>query len=164
MSTRLYLADPTDVGNLLSSLIGRSVTVKRLATCAAPRGAFVVGAYAHDDDTRAGIAWLDIPAAAGAAAGLTLMGAVVVDECVHGGRLFAPLDENVREVLNICARLFATPGGERVYLRDVHLPPGKLPADLTALLGRPPATLQLDVTIAGYRAGRMGLIAGPGRA
>lgn len=154
------LPEAAAINTLFSALIGRPVVVKRIVKPAVPRTAMVVAVYARDDESRVGIIWLDLAAAASAAGGLALLGAKQIDDSVRAGRLLEPLDEHVREVLNVCGRFFSSPGSSRVSLHAVHLPPSKLPADLAALIGRPPATVQVDITITGYLSGKMGLIAG----
>jgi hypothetical protein len=157
MST--FLSDPTAVAKLLSNLVDKAVNVKKLTTTPAPRGVFVVASYAHDDGSGAGICWLDMAAAGSIAAALTLTPVSMVDESIKGGKLVAPLDENVREVLNICARLFSPVESHRVYLSEVYLPPAKVPATLTTAIGKPQSTIQVDVIIPGYRPGKMGFVA-----
>jgi hypothetical protein len=150
------LPEITEVSRLFTDLSGRPAAAKRILPPAAPRGAMVVATYANDGGGRVGVFWLDLVAAASLAAALTLMSSGVADDSVRAGKLLDPLDENVREVLNICARLFSTPTSQRVFLRDVYLPPAKLPADLTALVARTQATLQAEVTITGYKVGKLG--------
>lgn len=157
MST--FLPEPPVVAKLLSNLMDKSVSVKRISPAPAPRGVLVVASYAHDDGSSAGICWLDMPAACSMAAALTLTPVSIVDESVKAGKLLAPLDENVREVLNICARLFSPVESGRVYLSEVYLPPAKVPATLTTALGRPTSTVQVDMTVPGYRPGKMGFVA-----
>ena len=157
MST--FLSEPTAVAKLLSNLMDKSVSVKRINPTPAPRGVIVVASYAHDDGSSAGICWLDMPAAGSMAAALTLTPASIVDESIKAGKLLAPLDENVREVLNICARLFSPVESQRVYMSEVYLPPAKVPATLMTAIGRPTATVQIDMVVPGYRAGKMGFVA-----
>jgi hypothetical protein len=159
MSTATFLSDPIAVGKLLFNLMDRPVNVKRITPTPAPRGVLVVASYAHDDGSSAGICWMDMPAAGSAAAALTLTPVSIVDESVKSGKLLAPLDENVREVLNICARLFASAESHRVYLSEVYLPPAKVPATLMASIAKPATTIQVDMAINGYRPGKMGFIA-----
>jgi hypothetical protein len=103
--------------------------------------------------------WVDIPAGASLAAALTLAPAKMVEECVRAGRLVEPLDDNVREVFNICTRLFTGPDSPRVVLGDVHFPPARPPTELAALLLHPPHGIQVELSITGYKPGKMGLIA-----
>ena len=155
----IFLSEPTAVAKLLSSLIDKAVSVKRISPTPAPRGVFVVAAYSHDDGTGAGICWLDLPAAGSIAAALTLTPVSIVDDSVKAGKLLPPLDENVREVLNICARLFSPVESQRVYLSEVYLPPTKVPATLASAIGRPASTIQVDMIVPGYRPGKMGFVA-----
>jgi hypothetical protein len=154
------LPDPIAVSKLLTSLMDRSVAVKRITQPVAPKGVVVVAAYATDDGACGGLCWLDLAAAGSAAAALTLTPVALVDESVRGSRLASPLDENVREVLNICATLFTGVGSHRVYLSEVYLPPAKPPATLANAIARatPQATVQIDMTITGYRPGKMGFV------
>jgi len=150
------LPDINEVIRLFTDLSGRPTAAKRITAPAAPRGAMVVATYARDDNARVGVCWLDLPAAASLAAAHTLMPAGGADVSGRAGRLLDPRDENNREVLNISARLFTGPSSLRVFLRDVHLPPTKLPPDLTTLVARTSSTLQVEMTITGYKPGKLG--------
>jgi hypothetical protein len=158
-ATTPSLPDAPAIGTLLGSLAGRVVAAKRIPSPVPPRGGVVIGVYLHEDKTRSGLLWVDIPAGASLAAALTLAPAKMVEECVRAGRLVEPLDDNVREVFNICTRLFTGPDSPRVVLGDVHFPPARPPTELAALLLHPPHGIQVELSITGYKPGKMGLIA-----
>lgn len=154
MSAPVPLPDSRAVATLLGDLVMRGVTTKASSTTnIRPPG--ILGTYVHDDGQVCAACWMDLAAAASVGACLTLIPSGVVDESIRSGSLVDNLAENAREILNVCARLFTREGSPRVSLQNVT---SDLPPDAAELIAKPRASLHLDLTVVGYRGGRISLL------
>lgn len=150
----LVLPPPASLANLLRDLFGRAVTAKKAAG-PFPAGPRVVGAYTRDDGTLSAVCALDLQLSAHLGAALTMLPAGVAEEAIKAGALSPALLESVHEVLNVASRWFNQPKAPRVVLKEVHV--AALPPPVEALVQKPPKTTDVELTIQGYKGGRLAL-------
>jgi len=148
------------VAGLLGALYGKSVDVEGCgAVSPRPRAPSVVAAYYDRQGVFEAVCLCDLAFAAGAGAALSLMPADVAVRCVRRQELDEYVLQNLHEVLNVAAQLFSVGHGGGLVLRGFYLLPGALPDEVSALLQSPAARLDIQVTISGYRPGKMALLA-----
>jgi hypothetical protein len=154
------LPTPKAVRDLLLDLLGRNVEVTAVPDMyAPPRNEPATLAVYVDDGMRTMAvvaADLQFSAYVGAAIGLVPKGGA--DAAIEDGELSPLLQDNLSEVLNICASLLNTPGQPHVRLHAAYapgvVPPGDVPAFATVLGQR----LDLTVEVGGYGKGRFSII------
>ena len=153
---------PKLVRDLLEDLLGRQVDV-RPGEPLSPEDdrATTVAVYVDDSLTLrlVGVADLAFSAYAGASIGLVPVGGAEL--AIEERSLPSTIEENLYEVLNICASLLNAEGLPHVKLHAVHYPGSVPPPQAHAMactLGR---RLDLVVDIAGYGTGRFSLVGMP---
>lgn len=158
MTAAWHLPLPDQVAPLLRDLLGRQVSTAK-AKGPMPSGAMVVATYVVDEGPLSALCVLDFQLAAHVGAALMMMPAGVADESVRAKKLDETLLENAREVLNIGSRWFMPPEAPHVKMADVYVlqPGGAVPAPVAALMKAPPKSVAVEVTIAGYKGGRLTL-------
>ncbi len=144
------------VQELVSGLLGKRAAVKD-GKAFAPGGTSpaIVGVYKRDDEVIAGLVVMDIPLAANAAAALVLIPPGVAGESARSGKLSENLLENVKELLNVCSRLFVGPGTPHVRMKATCLVPPAAPPEIAGFLAKPNSRMDLELSIPGYAGGRM---------
>lgn len=152
------LPAPKEVRDTLSELLGRDVTVQ-LDNPPSSDEVPVAAVFVHDDLSTAGMVGFGLAAAANIAAALGLVPPGGAQACVEDGELSPMLGDNLAEVCNVLTGLFRKPGGRHVKLHRVHLNPADTPPDVRAYLVALGNRLDLSVTVAGYGAGTVSLVA-----
>jgi len=152
------LATPEAVGRLLGGITGRAATVKKSAgpldlNALAPK---VYGVYRDADKEDVGLCVMDYPLAAYAGGAMVLFPKSVIDEAIKGGAFSEGLQDTVQEILNVCAQMFT---GSHMILDRCCLKRAELPEKALALVKAPAARLDVEVTIAGFGAGRIAFLA-----
>lgn len=150
------------VRTLLEDLLGRQVEV----TPAEPinpqeERATTMAAYVDDALRLRMVGVCDIPFSAFAGASIGLVPQAAAQLAVEDGLLPVTIQDNLYEVLNICAALLNAEGLPHVKLHAVHYPGSTPPSQVMAMactLGR---RLDLRVDIAGYGTGRFSLVGLP---
>ncbi|MBO9520199.1 MAG: hypothetical protein J7518_01575 [Nocardioidaceae bacterium] len=159
MATMTREPSPKDVLDLLEGLLGRDVTVDLTSPYSPEPGDRAAHAvYVDDRLTVRAVAVCDLAfsAYAGAAIGLVPPGGA--QDAVAERLLTPSMEENLYEVLNVCAALLNAEGHPHVKLYAMHSPMTAPPQDVAAMgqvLGR---RLDLSVTIAGYGQGRLSIV------
>jgi hypothetical protein len=145
------------IQELVSGLLGKRVGVKE-GQAFAPGGMnpAVVGVFKRDDGVVAALVVLDVPLAANAAAALVLIPPGVAGESARSGKLSENLLENVKELLNVCSRLFV--GAAHIRMKATHTIPPAAPAEIAGLLSKPNNRLDIEMSIPGYAGGRMAVL------
>lgn len=150
------------VRDLLEDLLGRDVDVRPGAPLSPEHDRSTTVAVYVDDALQlrlVGVADLAFSAYAGAAIGLVPAGAA--QAAVEDRLLPSNIQDNLYEVLNICAALLNAEGLPHVKLHTVHFPGATPPHQVLSVactLGR---RLDLEVDIAGYGTGRFSLVGLP---
>jgi hypothetical protein len=157
--TLVHLPTPHEVRGLLEGLLGRAVEVAPCAPLASSaHGAVSVASYVDDQGMPRGVCCVDVALGAAAGAALGLMPVRRAVAATGEGLLDPELEENLDEVLNVCATVLNAPGALHVRLALVHHPGRPVPAALhvrTLTLGR---RLDLAVEVPGYGRGRLSFV------
>jgi hypothetical protein len=153
------LPHPKEVRDTLGDMLGRDVTV-------APRDPYTpvltdrhsVAVYVDDQNQMAAVAVLDLPLSVWAGAAIGLVPAGGAQDQVDEGELSKPVRENLYEVLNIFSALFNKPGATHLRIYSMHAPGEAVPSDVALLVKSLGNRLDLDVTVAGYGSGKLGVV------
>jgi hypothetical protein len=148
------------VKDTFEDLLGRDVEVAPSAdrTPVGPDHLTMEAVYVDDQMRMRAVIVTDLALTAYAAAAIGLVPPGGAEAAIEDGELSESLVDNISEVFNIMAGLFNRAGAPHVRLYAWY-PPGEAPpadvADLTAsIVGRN----DLDVSIAGYGDGQIGLV------
>ena len=154
------LPAPKSIGELLSGLLGKEVTVTEGEPLAlGSENPSTVVVYIKSDKKIGAVCICGLNLASNAGAALSLIPAEVAAENASSGRLSTEIYENFREILNIVSGLFNGTGAPHVVLSQVGMIPNPIPENLAGLFSNALARLNLDVEISGYGPGKMSLLA-----
>jgi hypothetical protein len=154
------LPDAKTLKDALEQLYGRDVYVRPAKAIAVPKGAVgEVAVFRHDDDTLAALCIADLPFAASCGAALTMIPPPVVAEQLKAGAIADTVEENFREVMNVCSALLNPPGSRHVRLVEVVNQAKTAPKPADALLPAAKDTLHVEIEIDGYPTGHVTLLA-----
>jgi len=154
-----HLPAAYDVRTLLEELLGRPVEVNPgppWAPLGGEKGTFAL--YVDDRLAIRAVGVCDLPFSAYAGAAIGLVPPTTAAAAVADGALDQNTQENLYEVLNICAALYNVDGAPHMKLHQVlHVGADVAPQvqALSAVLGR---RLDLRVDIPGYGAGRISFV------
>ncbi len=154
-----HLPVPYQVRTLLEELFGRSVEVKPgppWAPLGGEKGTFAL--YVDDRLAVRAVGVCDLRFSAYAGAAIGLVPPAAAEAALAEGAVDENTQENLYEVLNICAALYNVEGAPHMKLHDVlHIGADVSPQvqALSAVLGR---RLDLSVDIAGYGTGRISFV------
>ncbi len=154
-----HLPVPYQVRTLLEELFGRPVEVRPSAPWAplnGEPGTFAL--YVDDSYVVRAIGVCDVRFSAYAGAAIGLMPPGTAETAVKERVLDTMTQENLYEVLNICAALYNVEGATHMKLHEVtHVGATAAPQvqALSAVLGR---RLDLSVEISGYGSGRLSFV------
>lgn len=146
------------VARMLGDLIGRAVTAKVVPAKPIAPGTHAVGAYFGECESLRVVVCCDLAVGGSLGAALVMVPAVRVDECVKEKCLDGTLTENLYEVFNVLAAVFPQNGAPRVIFRGLHCG-ANIPGEVKAVLAKPLGRLDLEIDIAGYRSGRLTILA-----
>lgn len=152
------LPTPQIIAHLLTELFDHGVTAT-VATAAPidPRAVSIAG-YRDEANNLLALMCCDLALGGSFGASLIVVPVGRVDECIKAKKLDELLTENLYEVFNVLASTFPKAGAPRLILREVHH--SEMPdAALAAVLSKPARRVDLDVSVAGYRKGRLVLLA-----
>lgn len=149
------LPTPETVAQIITGLIGRSVSVKKAPALVRGKTPTATAVYVCDDGKLRGAAVADIALASSAGAALTLLPAPDAAQAVKTGQWNDALAENFREILNVASNVFNVPGQPHTRLKEVFLTPAALPAEVEAGIKAASGRLDIEVSIPGYGPGKM---------
>ncbi|SCY07087.1 hypothetical protein SAMN05216420_102191 [Nitrosospira sp. Nl5] len=155
LSVRLPPANA--VASMLGELIGRAVTAKVVPAKPMVPGTQAVGAYFGECESLRVVVCCDLAVGGSLGAALVMVPAARVDECVKEKCLDEILTENLYEVFNVLAAVFPQNGAPRVIFRSLYC--ANVPGEVKAVLAKPLGRLDLEIDIAGYRSGRLAILA-----
>ncbi len=151
------LQDANGVARTLSGLCGKAVVCRPGKPFApAPRSPVVVASYVEAGNRLAAVLVMDLGLAASAGAALVMLPPVMAQECIKAGKITENVDENLHEVMNVCATLFNSQNTPRVALGTVAAVE-KLPDPVVAFAKAPSTRLDLEVALPGYPGGKLSL-------
>lgn len=157
MPGRYPLPVQEDIRELLTELLGREVTVARSEGPTGPGGA-VVADYVTDEGHPAAAVACDLRFAVRAGGAITLVPPPAAEEALAEGSLTPTLIENLREILNVMARLLNSAQTPHVRLRDVYPPGSQAPIETARLVAQPADRRSFDIEITGYGPGRLTIV------
>lgn len=154
------LPETEDIRELMHGLLGRDVTVSRVAPEKVdPTAKIVVGLYEREDAKVGAVVAADLSIAAYAGAALALIPVGMANEGIGDGVLEDMLAENFQEVLNVGVRWFTAKGNPRLRLAEMYVPGGtRPPDDVAVVMATPAERLDVECEVAGYGKGRMRLM------
>ncbi len=155
----LLLPSAKQIVLLMSPLLGRTTKVDLSSAELPIKPPYVVGVYVADDNTIVALCFFDLALACHLGAALSMIPAAVASEAARKGVVSESISENLFEVANVMSSLFNHDGGVHVRLREVVHAPKVLPAQFSDLLKRPAARSDFSVSIQGYGAGPMAIVA-----
>lgn len=151
---------PKTVRDLLEGLLGRDVEVAVADPYAPEPGEVATLAVYVDGSLRArAVAVADLPFSAYAGAAIGLLPAAGAELAIEERELTPMLQENLYEVLNVCAALLNDEGLPHLKLHAVYPAGGaSAPSDVVAFAGVLGQRLDLVATVASYGTGRLSVV------
>lgn len=148
-----------DVRDLLTELLGRGVAVDKVSALTLHEDEpAAVAEFVTDADETAALCLTDARFAVRVGAALVMVPAPVAEEDLATGEIPDHHLENLREVVNIFARLLNSASTPHVRLFELHRWPGELPERVRSLLDAPEFRRDFVVTVEGYGDGRFSLL------
>jgi len=146
------------IGNLTSTLLGKSIKVDRCPALVTAN----IRATATYYDSAGELAFLavsDMAFLAGVGAALAMVPPPTVVDAIRTNKPPQPIVDNAYEVFNVLASLFNDAPGAAVHVKVRELSVGALKPDLAKRLLKPGARLDLVSKIPSYPDGKLGLVA-----
>lgn len=153
----LPLPNPLEVATMIGDLVGRPVTAKTAPAVKIDPAVRAVATYVDESDALRAVAFCDLPVGASLGASLIMMPPVAVDDCIKAKALDETLAENLYEVFNVLSAIFPKTGGPRLLLKALHTTPP--PAEVDALLDKPSKRMDVEMSVGGYKSGRLAILA-----
>jgi hypothetical protein len=151
------IPDANGVARTLSGLCGKSANCRGGKPFGpAPRSPVVVASYVEAGNKLAAVLVMDLGLAASVGAALVMLPPVMAQECLKTGKITDNIDENMREVLNVCATMFNSSNTPRVTLGSV-ITVEKLPEAIASFVKASAAKLDVEVTLPTYPGGKLSL-------
>lgn len=156
--TAIPLPTAAQVQELLGALFD-AFKVKPGAKFDVSAGAMAyAGLYVGDDGAAAALCVCDMAFAVGVGAALSMLPPNSMKEALQARNLSAVMADNLREVMNICARLVLREGSPHLRLQDVCAV-GALPPSAAALMAAGRARADFDVELGKYGGGKLAVFA-----
>lgn len=151
------------VRELLEGLVGRDITVGVRTRGIDPgRGlGATVAEYVDDQMQLAALVVADLELAAAAGSAIGLVPAKEVQASVKYKELSAAQIENFGEICNVLASLFNADDAPHLRFTTMHQPGAALPGDVGQWVTAHVARIDLDVEVAGYGSGAIGVVIVP---
>ncbi|HET8614479.1 MAG TPA: hypothetical protein VFL94_03060 [Actinomycetales bacterium] len=148
------------VKDVFEDLLGRDVEVAPSAdrTPVGPGHLTMEAVYVDDQMRMRAVIVTDLALTAYAAAAIGLVPPGGAEAAIEDGELSESLVDNISEVFNIMAGLFNTAGSPHVRLYAWYPPGEPAPADVADLTASIVGRNDLDVSIAGYGDGQIGIV------
>lgn len=148
------------VKDVFEDLLGREVDIRPSGdrTPAGPDHLTMEAVYVDDQMKTRAVIVTDLALSAYTAAAIGLVPPGSAEAAIECGELSESLVDNISEVFNIMAGLFNRDGAPHVRLYAWYPPGDPAPADITDLTAAFIGRNDLDVSIAGYGDGQIGLI------
>ena len=157
--TRPRVPAPKPVRDMLTDLLGRNVEVVLGAPYAPQHGEpGTLGVYVDDATIVRAVMVGDMAFSAYAGAAIGLVPVHGAKEAITTERLPQALEENLYEVLNICASLLNAEGLPHLRLYQMFAPGDLPPAEVSNCARILGGRLDLSVEIAGYGKGRLSVV------
>jgi hypothetical protein len=148
------------VKDVFEDLLGRDVEVRpsQDRTPVGPEHLTMEAVYVDDQMKMRAVIVTDLALTAYAAAAIGLVPPGGAEAAIEDGELSESLVDNISEVFNIMAGLFNRDGAPHVRLYAWYPPGEPAPTDVADLTAAFVGRNDLDVSIAGYGEGQIGLV------
>lgn len=157
--TTSTLPSPASVSSLLTGIIGRPVAARELADPEfVTTGISYCGIYRDDLGTPQFACMYDLALAAHAGAALLLLPPSRARDNVAAGVLEHTIEDNVRDILKIQARMFDILANRHIHLSEVICRMATVPDRIERLIPTPAVCAQFEASIHGYGAGKLWVI------
>ena len=144
------------ITKLISSLVGKNVTVKAGPVLKQPPRGGVVAVCVDDAKNVVAVIVTDVQLAAATGAALAMIPPAAAQDAARTGSLPPNIADNCHEVANVMCSLLTASGGRGVRLGDFDT--SGVPASAEPVLGGAGARLDLEVEIRGYGKGQLAII------
>lgn len=149
---------PERIGRLFQDLLRRKVEATAIPVFPFSKTDTTLTAqFSTGDSTVLAVCVCDLELVLGAGAALCLVPLYEVQENVKAKRWAPSLVDNFKEVLNICAQLFADSQSDRVRLDSVSFGTEPRPPKSADLIAKPGRRMDVKLAIDGYGAGRISI-------
>lgn len=145
------------IATLLGDLIGRTVQATTGTAAKFEPALSAVGSYVDEAQALRAVVTCDLPVGGSLGAALVVIPPGAVDDCVKARELDDSLNENLYEVLNVLSAVFPKHGAPRLVFRELARGTA-IADDVKAVIAKPGKRLDLDVSVAGYRKGKLSIL------
>jgi hypothetical protein len=142
---------------LIEGLVGRDVELKDCDPVSA-KTTNVIAVYVNDKLAVSALVVVDLEAAARLGGALAMLPRGGVDDAIAERDLTGMIRDNTYEVLNVLAAVFNVENAPHVRLYEMYGPNGSVPTDILALSQALGSRLDIQLTVAGYGAGKLSVI------
>lgn len=159
MTATVQLPSTKLVAGLLSGIVGRDVTAEKAPPInllqKAPR---MYGTYRDPSTQMPCLAVCDMEFCGYVGGAMLVFPLSAIKDVIRTGKLEEGIQDCVREILNICSRIF-NDYSHQVF-QDLYSSPAQLPPDAAALLKSNHGRVDMEVEVAGYGSGQMTILIG----
>ncbi len=149
--------DAAQVKDLLGFLFdGLTVKAAPKLDVSATSGSFLA-VYVADDGSAVALGACNLAFAANAGAALSMLPPTAAKEAVKNKLLTPAMNDNLREVMNICTRLMLREGSAHLRLDQLYQA-NALPPAAAAVAGAATARADFEVTLGKYGAGALSIL------
>lgn len=159
MTATVPLPSTRMVAGLLSGIVGRVVTAGKAAPfdlrSKTPR---IYGTYRDPSTQMPCLAVCDMSFCAYMGGAMLVFPLSTIKDVIRTGTLEEGMLDCVREILNICARIFNNHWHQ--VFQDLYTSPAQLPQDAAALLKSAEGRMDMEIEVAGYGIGQITILIG----
>jgi len=142
---------------LIEGLVGRDVELKDCDPVSA-KTTNVIAVYVNDKLAVSALVVVDLEGAARLGGALAMLPRGGVDDAIAERDLPSMIRDNTYEVLNVLAAVFNVENAPHVRLYEMYGPSGSVPSDVLALSQALGSRLDIQLSVAGYGAGKLSVI------
>jgi hypothetical protein len=149
--------DAAQVKDLLGFLFDGTAVKAAPKLDISPSSGSFLALYVADDGSPVALAACNIAFAANAGAALSMLPPAAAKEAAKNKLLTPAMNDNLREVMNICSRLMLRDGSPHLRLDHVCLA-NALPPTATALVSATTGRADFEITLGKYGAGALSIL------
>ncbi|MCP4676468.1 MAG: hypothetical protein GY854_13330 [Deltaproteobacteria bacterium] len=150
-----------DVSEMLTSLVGEDVPVKKVDTPLTEGDYAVLGDFISDDDKPLVLCVMDFAAMNWLGAALPMIPKATVEDDVRARKFSDEVKENIGEIFNISASMFNKPDSIHHRFRTLHLPQAEeLAGEIKELVDQPANRIDFEIEVPEYGTGRVSYLTG----
>lgn len=156
--TAIALPAPDQAGSFLSMMLARPAKISK-GPRLSRRVPQYVAVFRDEKDRPWGAVLVEPELARSLGAALSLIPKGVAMQGLETNEMAPELEENIFEVMNICAQWFHGKGRPAMSLRKVWAPDEELPKEVRKMLARGSSRRDYQMEVATYGAGKLALVA-----